>query len=222
MKRFLRFEHPEDYYVIVEDGQSVFSINESDLKFDAFLFYKGLFSQIDKSTNINLANCLCETDRIGNYIYNWLLEIFQAISEAFPSEGNEEDLAQDNDNSNSLKIIPLYQFSACAGTGFSADNNVPHTEYPTNVLEADYAVSISGHSMEPTISEGTIIFVKASDTLEHNDIGIFVVNGETMCKRYIVTEQGTVLVSDNESEKYPSILLSSIDSFSLQGKVIKW
>lgn len=52
--------------------------------------------------------------------------------------------------------------------------------------DADYAVKISGKSMEPTIKDGSVVMVKQVDVLSNGDIGIFIINGEVMCKRYII------------------------------------
>ena len=155
----------------------------------------------------------------------WLLEIVQAISEALPGEnGNGVDIDPSDNNreqSQPSKIIPLFDFAACAGDGFFNDDTIPHTDYPTDVMEADYAVTIAGHSMEPTIQDGAVVLVKKVDRLEHNDIGIFIVDGSIMCKRYIKKGRGVLLCPDNKSDEYSSIKLSLVNSCILQGKVLE-
>lgn len=44
MRRSLIFEYQDGSYFIGEQGKRVFSINEQDLKFDAFRFYMAINS----------------------------------------------------------------------------------------------------------------------------------------------------------------------------------
>ncbi|WP_342741770.1 S24 family peptidase [Propionispira arboris] len=52
-------------------------------------------------------------------------------------------------------------------------------------MEADYAVRISGKSMETTIQDESIVLVKCTNELFNGDIGIFMLM-ETLCVRDIV------------------------------------
>lgn len=54
MRRSLIFEYQDGSYFIEEQGKHVFSINEQDLKFDAFRFYEGIYAGEGKSTSIEL------------------------------------------------------------------------------------------------------------------------------------------------------------------------
>ena len=100
------------------------------------------------------------------------------------------------------------------------DENSSYTSIETTIPEADYAVKISGQSMEPTIQDGDVVFVKTTDELEHRNIGIFLVDGNVMCKRFVKRGKGTFLVPDNNSGEYEEINLNRIDSYKLLGKVI--
>ncbi len=57
--------------------------------------------------------------------------------------------------------------------------------------------------------------------LSNGDIGIFIINGEVMCKRYIIDESGIILKPDNQSCNYSNIAVSETD-WVVQGKVIYW
>lgn len=120
------------------------------------------------------------------------------------------------------KKIPLFDLPACAGDGFYFDqNNVPSEMIEVDKQDADYAVKISGKSMEPTIKDGSVVMVKQVDVLSNGDIGIFIINGEVMCKRYIIDESGIILKPDNQSCNYSNIAVSETD-WVVQGKVIYW
>jgi len=225
MKRLLTFEYQDGLYFIAEDGENVFSISEQNLRFDAFRFYEGLYAENKKSTFIELTDCTENTNKTGKYIFSWISEIITAIHDALP-DGDDETKKNISEkeakNYAPRKIIPLFTFAACAGDGFYTDENIPHEDYSTEIMEADFAVKISGQSMEPTIPDGTVVLVKKVEKLAHNEIGIFNVDGSTMCKRYIRRGRGEVLVPDNRCGKFDEIKVSSVSICTVQGRVINY
>ena len=78
----------------------------------------------------------------------------------------------------------------------------------------DYAVRVSGDSMEPKFYNGQILFIKEQQTLNDGEIGIFALNGESYVKKLL----GGTLVSLNP--KYKPIKLYESDDFRIFGKVI--
>lgn len=217
MKRSIMFKYEEDNYFLEENGASVFSIKVSDLKFDSLAFYSGIYK--GKSPNVELLDKL-ESDppKKGRYIFSWLSEIISAIRNEFPELVAEDEVSEEAVTA-SISFIPLFEFSACAGDGFFIDESISHTDIPDETGEANFAVAISGDSMAPTIMDGSIIYVKEAEELQHNDIGLFVVNGDVMCKRYIKRGQDVMLVPDNNKHK----TISKKDvygSFRILGKVL--
>lgn len=96
--------------------------------------------------------------------------------------------------------------------------DVPYEDIEDTTGEADYAVRISGDSMEPTIKDKSIVFVKKAEEVNHEDVGLFIVNGDLMCKRYIKQERDYKLVPDNC--KYDTIQGKEDSSIECIGKVI--
>lgn len=218
MQRVIEFKARSGKYIMFENGMEIFSVDSSDLKFDSAKFYEGVYKK--KSPNIELKNSINETDKIGSYIFAWLQKIVAEISSelGIPSEQGADKSSGEKDCS--LKVIRLYAMAACAGDGFYADSDVSYDDYKTFNQDADFAVKISGKSMEPTIMDGSMVLVKQSEELVHKDIGIFVVDGEVMCKRYMKSGRGYKLVPDNTTEKFKSYTGKEIGSFKLLGKVI--
>ncbi|MDR0838096.1 MAG: helix-turn-helix domain-containing protein [Oscillospiraceae bacterium] len=115
------------------------------------------------------------------------------------------------------RMIRLYDMPASAGAGvfldyadfidIEIDDSVPY--------DADYALRISGDSMEPTFENGQIVYVRKQETLNLGEIGIFVLNSEVYCKEF--GRRG--LISHNP-EYYP-ISVSEYDAFYIFGKVVK-
>lgn len=216
MKRLIEFNYQDEKYILKENDTVVFSIKVSDLKFNSPAFYEGIYK--GKQPNIELLNKI-ESDphKKGTYIFYWLTEIISAIKNEFPELIAEDEVNQETD-ATPIRLIPLFEFSACAGDGFFIDATIPHKDIPYKTGEADFAVRISGNSMEPTIEDGSIIYVKKAEELQHNDIGLFVVNGNVMCKRIKKQGRGVILVPDNS--EYEPIRKKGVDSFKILGKVI--
>ena len=213
MKRLVEFKFLDDAYVLIESEKTLFSINSKDLKFDSKKLYENVYK--DKSINIELSNAL-SGDTKGNYIFQWLENIINVIKDEFPEDVDDNE---EEDFTNS-KIIPLFDMAACAGDGLFTEGTIPSTDYLTDNFEADYAVKISGRSMEPTISDGQIVLVKQVQQLENNDIGIFIVDGSTMCKRYLLHGNEERLVPDNQSGEFEEIKKNEDVNCIIQGKVL--
>lgn len=238
MRRRLYFDYSsaENSYIIQEDGSSIFRINGNTLKFVSLEFYNGVYAG-NKSTAIDFENKIADNSsdplKKGRYIFDWIKEIFKAIEEELPNQKEESQYDEQGEEDNNLsligeipsdskKIIPLFDWPACAGDGFYFDqNNVPFEMIEVDKQDADYAVKISGRSMEPTIKDGSVVMVKQVDVLSNGDIGIFIINGEVMCKRYFIDEAGIILKPDNQSGDFSNIAVSETD-WVVQGKVICW
>ena len=92
-----------------------------------------------------------------------------------------------------------------------ASHRVPH--------RADFGIRIKGDSMEPLILDGAIVWVKSQIQLQNGEIGIFVLNGDALCKKLKINDQGKpALYSVNEA--YPPISLSQEDIVNIVGKVL--
>lgn len=215
MKRQLIFKFENEKYVIKESDDIIFSIDGKDLKFISLDFYNGVFK--DKTAAIELFNDINnDTLKKGDYIFKWLSDIITAIQfELNEPELEEISIIVPN------KKVPLFELSACAGNGFysSGPSNIDY-KIDSPFSEADYAVKISGKSMEPTIEEQTIVFVKDTKELIDGDIGIFVVNGEVMCKRYHINNNNKWLSPDNKSADYFDIYCNEDVECLIQGKVL--
>ncbi len=104
-----------------------------------------------------------------------------------------------------------------AGTGeylsgsYTIKLRVPSTEL---TRQADYALRISGDSMQPDYLDGDIVLVSADEQLRIGDVGIFILNGEGYIKEY----GGDRLISYND--KYRDIVFKDDDECRSCGKVI--
>mgnify|MGYP003295536412 FL=1 len=112
--------------------------------------------------------------------------------------------------------IDLYDLPVSAGTGEYLDsanaekisiNRTPATE------GADYALRISGNSMEPKYHNGDILLVETADSVEVGELGIFILDGDGYFKIY----GGDCLISLNPD--YGKIMLKDFSEVACIGKV---
>lgn len=113
--------------------------------------------------------------------------------------------------------VDWYNIPASAGTGSFLDNETaePILVYETSEAErADFALSVSGDSMEPEFHDGDKVFVQQQNTVEEGEIGIFVINGDA----YIKQLGKKCLISLNPN--YKPIPLHDDDAVYCCGKVL--
>ena len=112
--------------------------------------------------------------------------------------------------------IPLAELPASAGTGIYLDSGQTETiKVAANekTRQTDFAVKVSGDSMEPRYYSGDIVLVR-DEPVRIGEIGIFVYEGEG----YIKKLGDGCLISLNP--KYPNIQIENPDSLFCQGRVI--
>lgn len=118
-----------------------------------------------------------------------------------------------------LKIIKQYELPVSAGTGnFIYEDTIPYTSIYTEERKADFAIKISGDSMEPEISHGDILLVKKQEKINSGQIGIFIYDNEILCKRYRKNKKQISLISLNK--KYNPIDISSNRRLDIVGLVL--
>ncbi len=115
------------------------------------------------------------------------------------------------------RALMLYDFSVSAGTGVYLDDaqateiSVPDNE---RTRTADFALRISGNSMEPRYHDGDIVLVEDTDTVEVGELGIFVLDGNGYFKQF----GGDRLISLNND--YGDILLRGYSEVVCCGRVV--
>ncbi len=113
--------------------------------------------------------------------------------------------------------IDYYTLPASAGTGNFLDSDLAEellVPESSEAEQADFVISVSGDSMEPTYHDGDKVFVEKCDSVDIGEVGIFVVNGDA----YIKELGNKCLKSHNE--KYKPIPLTENDSVYCCGRVI--
>lgn len=148
---------------------------------------------------------------------------FQALKEeptntAISSPDNIIQFYDEKQNHEQQVELNYRTGGAGAGLGVDADNvDMIQVSYPADRVPAgaNYVIPVSGDSMEPTFFDGDVLFFDlGNDCLKIGDIGIFVLNGETLVKELGENE----LISHNP--KYKPIKIHEWDSVRIEGKVL--
>ena len=194
--------HFEERVDAIQDGANFFQfISSSEKRRTA----KDILCFILILNEPHLRICIKDQSRIST-IKTW--------KNAIPDNSSFE-ITTDKENN---RIIKLYDLPLSAGTGNLLDES-DSTEYTTYNPKADFALKISGNSMEPTIKNESVVLVQKCETIEDSEIGAFYLNGEAFCKRLQHINAITYLVSDNDS--YSPIQIKAGDELKLFGKVIE-
>ena len=122
-----------------------------------------------------------------------------------------------SDNGFGKRTLPLYDLPVSAGVGVMLDSDTADeitVSDNARTREADFALRISGNSMEPRYRDGDILLVQETDTVEFGELGIFILDGNGFFKVF----GGDRLYSLNK--EYGDILLKDFDDVRVAGRVI--
>ena len=78
----------------------------------------------------------------------------------------------------------------------------------------DFALRVSGDSMEPRFSDGDIVFFRAQDDVQDGQIAAVVIDDTATLKHLYHLKNGVQLVSDNP--KYPPMIFDASNSDSVR------
>ena len=117
--------------------------------------------------------------------------------------------------------LPIYDLPVSAGRGSLLDGS--STDFITltsggTTLGADFALRVSGDSMEPRYLDGDIILVHEQPTVGIGELGVFVCSDGVSSEGYFKRFGGDRLISLNP--KYDDIYLDGFASVVCRGKVI--
>lgn len=121
------------------------------------------------------------------------------------------------------KVINLFVEPSAAGIAAPTIGRdyEPYELKPEDPPGAAYAVRLQGDSMEPDFPDGAIVFVN-HDALRDGDIGVFSVDGGTVCKQYHQEGGVVYLFSLNRRRADADVVLfpGGNRAFVCQGRVI--
>lgn len=143
----------------------------------------------------------------------------------FPGSTSKKASRSRNGEKHNNRYLPFFSYPPAAGIAAPLEGNDFEMLLADDTVpdDADYAVRISGDSMEPYIADGDMVYVKECSELAEGDVGIFCVDGAMYCKQYHIGEDGSLqLLSANPDREYCNIYLSHDSGSSVRccGQVI--
>jgi SOS-response transcriptional repressor LexA len=115
------------------------------------------------------------------------------------------------------RTLLLYDLPVSAGPGVYLDDSTAeeiHVPDGEKTRMADFALRISGNSMEPRYHDGDVVLVQDSESVEVGELGIFILDGNGYFKKY----GGDCLISLNP--EYGNILLKEYAEAVCCGRVV--
>lgn len=131
--------------------------------------------------------------------------------------GQLEDRQNDPKTTHTI-THPVYDLPVSAGTGSFLDgDSYELVDFPEGAvpLGTNFAVRVSGDSMEPEFKDGSVVFVKQTKDVAPGEVGIFILNNEGFIK---IRGHGNRLESINK--KYKDIVIGPYDDCRIVGKVV--
>jgi transcriptional regulator with XRE-family HTH domain len=162
-----------------------------------------------------------ELDRIG--VLSELAVLTEAVKKEQPQKtatilpSPVIDFTKTSSSDFARKTVLLYDLPVSAGPGVYLEESLcDEISIPDNERTAstDFALRISGNSMEPKYHDGDILLVEDTDSVEIGELGIFVLDGNGYFKKF----GGDRLISLNE--EYGDILLSNYAEAVCCGRVV--
>ena len=148
----------------------------------------------DEQELVDYYNRLPPTEKIK------LVARAEAIADVYKEQGEAAEREEPT-----IEIRHSY-YKVSAGTGYNLDdyNQWDTIEVPDTpeANKADFALTISGDSMEPVYYNGDIVLVRSQSAVDNGEIGIFIVEDSGYIKKY----GGDRLISLNAA--YDDIMFS--------------
>ena len=134
--------------------------------------------------------------------------------------------------------MPVSTLAVSAGTGqFLDEENIVLMRFPETGVPAgaDFALRVSGDSMEPIYQDHQLVWVQTCNTLRPGEVGIFVLDGEGFLKAYEEREPAADEVEDytdstgavhkkpvliSYNPKYAPRVVTPSSSFQICGRVL--
>lgn len=121
-----------------------------------------------------------------------------------------------------MREMIVYDYPAAAGLPLYAESDFERVEFPENEIPvgADFGIHISGDSMEPTIEDGSIVWVHKQTDIHDGEVGIFTLADSAVCKRVRLNEHGRIKQLDSDNPAYDPITGSELEDLRVVGRVI--
>lgn len=140
----------------------------------------------------------------------------------------EPDYLLNIDNSQSPKhktaMIPILGEIACGDPITAEENMEGYLEEPEDLLPSGtvFYLVAKGHSMEPTIPNGSNVLIREQPEVEDDEIAAVLVNSDTEATLKRVKHQGNMIMLMPDNKDYSPIIITSDNPVRILGKAIRY
>ena len=175
------------------------------------------FRLSDDATRELVAMILAKGSEAGKSIPFSELQVLSAREKSEKEEESSATILTPKAEGRKMRTLPIFLQPVSAGFGAILEHSdreyiqVPSTR---NTELADYALRVSGRSMEPSFIDGDVLLIRSQQAVNFGDLGVFVGDGEGYFKCFL----GDTLHSLNP--KYADMPIKDFKEFICCGKVI--
>ena len=121
-----------------------------------------------------------------------------------------------------MREMLVYTYPAAAGLPLYAESDYERIGFPEDEIpaKADFGIRVSGDSMEPTIPDGSIVWVHKQTTIREGEIGIFMLGDSAVCKRAHMNGNDRIKYLKSDNPAYEPISGSDLEGLRVVGRVL--
>lgn len=150
---------------------------------------------------------------------------FRKTADIVNMQDRVQALQDEEDDDEDYTEMKVYDISASAGLGnylYEDDSPFEMLSFPAEEVpdDADFGIRISGDSMEPRIHDGDIVWVRQQMAVDSGEIGVFILDGESLCKKLMVDHDRRRVQLVSLNRRYVPINVGRSQELRTVGKVL--
>lgn len=184
----------------------------------------GFISALFNEEAVQIAHRFQDLDDHGKGAVRAILD-FEEAAVVAERRQNRKKPKSVKPRSDGFEDVDVFDQVSAAGLGNYLDDPISHKEqYPANEVPegTEFGVRISGISMTPTIPDGATVFVRGQPVIEPGQIGLFLLNGESYCKKLVVDREKREVRLASFNPDFKDRVIEDADTFSTMGRVLGW
>ena len=190
-----------------------------DLTLDALDEDSAAFSLEEK----DMIGTYRQLDSYGKKAVRAILDVELSRIEDFKADAQrQEEISLVAEEQEPMITLPYFLESAAAGVPLWTEGEYEDMDFPASFVPdgADFAVGITGRSMEPDYPEGCTVFVHKTEQINDGDVVIAWLQGEgTVIKRALVVGDKIIRL-ESINREYSDIVGHKLDGVKIFGKVL--
>ena len=130
----------------------------------------------------------------------------------------------DENRSSNTVMVPILGTIACGDPTTAEENIEGYLEEPEDSLPSGtvFYLVAKGHSMEPTIPNGSNVLIREQPEVEDDEIAAVLVNSDTEATLKRVKHSGNIVMLMPDNKDYDTIIVTKDSPARILGKAIRY